>query len=251
MNKSYIRGFAPIFIVGCQHSGTSIVHRLLGYHSAIFQLPQETRWFSAQVINHVSKAQILAAVRVQHLFLADAFLEKTPSSINHIDLIWRTFPQARVIFMVRDPRDVVASTKARGIPMAKSLENWRQAAQIILEHQHLPQCLAIRLEDLVSDPCSTMNLLQDFLGLKNEDLISAHGLINKRFYSVLDTDSKDVTDGQGHNRHRNWQINQPLFSSTTRWNDELSSEEVSKVVLNTSEFYRRLGYSIGSKAWNI
>src|SRR5690606_33444432 len=37
------------------------------------------------------------------------WLEKTPGNIAHVDRIWSAWPDAQVLHIVRDPRDVYAS----------------------------------------------------------------------------------------------------------------------------------------------
>lgn len=244
LNKPSIRQSAPIFITGCQHSGTSIVHRLIGYHPAVFQIPQETRWFDSYCLSSLSKSEILACMRLQRLFHSDCFLEKTPKHIKSLDLIWKLFPKARIVLMIRDPKDVIASLKARGIPLDQSIEIWDTAANAILSIQDISQSIIVRLEDFVEDPSSSLESLQHFLGLAPEDLLASHGKYSQRFYSSQLSRPSDVKDGPNHNQYRNWQINQPLMSSTRRWVSELSSDEIGEIRSSLGKLAARFNYEV-------
>lgn len=244
LNVPRIQQSAPVFVTGCKHSGTSIVHRLIGYHSAVFQIPQETYWFSSNCLSSLSKSEILSCMRLQSLFHSECFLEKTPKHIENLDLMWKIFPKARIVLMIRDPRDVIASLKARGIPLDRSIEIWKTAANIILSIQDTSHAMTVRLEDFLEDPASSLESLQQFLGLAPEDLLASHGKLAKRFYSSQLSKPSDVKHGQNHNQYRNWQINQPLMRSTRRWESELSSSDIAEIKSALGKSAKRFRYEV-------
>ena len=116
------------------------------------------------------------------------WLEKTPSHIFHVDAILAALPQARIIEMVRDPRDVLASKKvrkqsdwagrygetvgarmqlSRGYDPLRDSLGWRAAVRAGNEaaQRHPGAILRLRYEDLVTAPEEQARRLCDFLGL--------------------------------------------------------------------------------------
>ena len=101
-------------ITGCGHTGTTLLARMMGVHSMIYNPPYETNIFLAYNVLqwddllelHFSKAkETKEECRI--------LLEKTPRHIWHVDYINSVVPTAKVILMTRNGRDVVASLYER------------------------------------------------------------------------------------------------------------------------------------------
>lgn len=199
----------PIFVVGAQRSGTTLLASLLAAHPQLSSGPE------AKVFEKLTRAQLeaataddawprlavgaLARVRLsgervidlfdlsedtlfsylEHrshtaaamlaaLFEADGrlpaggrWVEKTPNHLEHLDTIMREFPDARIVRVLRDPRDVAASQAK--VPWASSsrLTNawlWREFIQRTRPQVdcHSKAILTVRYEDLLMDPETTM-----------------------------------------------------------------------------------------------
>lgn len=109
---------------------------------------------------------------------ACVFLEKTPSHALVVGEIHRALPRARFIFIVRDPRDVVASMTAAAKTWGKmwapsntfrALAMWRRHVRSAREGlAAIPAELSImiRYEDMVEDPGRVLRGVFSFIGLQ-------------------------------------------------------------------------------------
>jgi hypothetical protein len=102
--------------------------------------------------------------------------DKNPLLIESLDEIFRAFPDARVIRMMRDPRAVALSHTAMPFSTASllllSLMLGRRPAGI---RRHADRILTVRLEDLVADRRATMARVLEFVGEAWSDAVLDHG----------------------------------------------------------------------------
>lgn len=121
------------------------------------------------------------------------WLEKTPANVFHAEGIVRSIPGARLVLIVRDPRDVLASKKTRRErvwedpryvarirpkrhlstsydPVLDAL-SWKSAAVAArVASKRFPHAIVIiKYEDLVEDPRHEVIRLCRFLGLEFEE----------------------------------------------------------------------------------
>jgi len=97
--------------------------------------------------------------------------EKTPGHICYLDPIMAIFPNAKVIIVVRDPRDVFLSHK--GVPWGVRnpvvlARQWRMTTRKALSASR-SEWLLVRYEDLVARPEETIRLVTSFVGIPFED----------------------------------------------------------------------------------
>lgn len=204
---------APIFIGGLMRSGTTLFRAMLAQHSAIAS-GLETHWFDIDWPNQQARGGEplrdylhrigaffeLYANQVDG-FMADAgsapefldlfmdtvttgmgkrrWAEKTTGNILHLDRILAYWPNARIIHIIRDPRDVFASfrrsEKYGGVADYANLwcdylgqvEQFKADLPLGPEHY-----LEVRYEALVRDPAAQMKVVLDFLGEDWEDAVS-------------------------------------------------------------------------------
>ena len=95
--------------------------------------------------------------------------DKTPRYALRLDFIDRLFPDAQVLHVIRDGRDVVASHRARsGYSAAvRAVEKWPRyirTARRVGDRLGPDRYREVRYEDLVSDPGQTMRDVLAFLG---------------------------------------------------------------------------------------
>ena len=197
------------FIVGCPRSGTTLLQQALNRHSHI-AIPPETGFFSClrssrrvqhehlqRVNEDLEIAQLLPAKRLRQPAEARAYYEemarlyleqldkpgvthfgeKTPAHLNHLDGIRRVFPEARIILIHRDGRDVALSL--RRLPWTSrdlyvNFALWLYCCRLQRAAQRscgLP-LLCVRYEDLVTNPETELRKILAFLELPYEPWVA-------------------------------------------------------------------------------
>ncbi len=181
---------APIFLVGFPRSGTTLLDQILSSHSRLFCM-EEKEIFAESV------ADLLAAdapldnldietrragywARVQAPFGDRLLVDKLPLNIIFLPLIARAFPDAKIIFALRDPRDVILSCFQQrfgmNAAMAQFLDLGNAAAYYDLVMSLMEACRArlplrlhqVRYEDVVANLEQEARALTDFLDLPFE-----------------------------------------------------------------------------------
>jgi hypothetical protein len=119
--RFHFRRYPPVFIVGAPRSGTTLLLQILGsqpYLTPNFE-PREI-WSEAlgpceddTYAGRLTPSGIRRLLRLYYRHLQPGrptLLTKDPCDSLRIGLIRRVFPNARFLHIVRDPRDVIAST---------------------------------------------------------------------------------------------------------------------------------------------
>jgi hypothetical protein len=213
---------APIFIVGCGHSGTSVLLRLLGAHSSIYAVPYESKVFRYPELKQRLTMKIWnrnAVARGKH-----RWVEKTPVHIRMIDRVWAIYPDARVLFIVRDGRDVAVSLRKRFDSFELGLRRWVDDNRQGLNWSDDPRFMRVRYEDLVKRYDETMPRICEFIDEPFEEgLIVYH---NKPAYDLSrEVRSPESEWRKDHAEYRTWQMNQKLFDGSGKWIKEMTEEE--------------------------
>lgn len=212
----------PIFILGCGHSGTSVLLAILDSHSQIQAIGEET-----QILQFETNPRIIRWKfhRKMKEFTASRWVEKTPRHVYHIANIFRVFPTAKIILLIRDGRDVACSIKKRYGNFEQGVERWIKDNEAARPFWGESQLYALKLEDLQNDPTSTLQGLTKFLEVPFEKgMLTFHE--QKRFFYDKKIGYTEGSSGEvDHSQRRNWQINQPLQKSTSRWQTEMSESE--------------------------
>ncbi len=192
----------PVFIVGVPRSGTTWLEQMLMAHPAIDGPGRETSIFvslralrdniarpeSESLAAWIEPAELVAAMRVfvdglfaHHLSTkgssAPVFLEKTPMHAEHFRLISEVFPDAAIISIHRDGRDVVRSVlemEAAIDSATLTASRWTEITRAVSqEFPHLPKARDERYEDLLRDPVASVSDLLAWLGLPVTDDVLA------------------------------------------------------------------------------
>jgi tetratricopeptide (TPR) repeat protein len=232
----------PVFVVGMPRSGTTLVEQIIAGHSRIFGagelgvIPQRiaglNRWerhvgsgrsypdcvddlspyVSAGIANGIldELRELAANDKPEALHVVD----KLPHNFENIGLIKFLFPNARIISVRRDPRDIAISNyftdyaaKHGGMGFAYDLTSiGEQLADHNLLMHHWQQLfpgeiLEINYEDVVEDTEGSARKLLDYIGVDWEPQVLA--------FNELDRPVKTASV---------WQVRQPIYNtSTAKW----------------------------------
>ena len=226
----------PIFIVGCGHSGTTLLLRILGAHPNIHPILDESAAFSK------NRTYLLRDFDMETLKAGKKrWVEKTPLHIHHIENIFKKRPEARVLVIVRDGRDVATSIKDRKGDVLVGIKRWVRDNSAAEKFQNDPRVTFIKYEDLIENFDSEVGGILGFIGEPfSEDVKNYHNLVR---HEKLGHERPPSPAGENHLEYRMWQVTQPLFDGRNRWMGALSDEEKSLFKSHAGEMLIRYGYA--------
>lgn len=103
------------------------------------------------------------------------WIEKTPANAFHFKDFLHTFPNGKVIHMIRNPYDTIASLMDRGFDVFYSVSLYLMNVSAALGCKNDDRYFEIRYEDLVEDPKTSITQLCNFLELNFEEkMLSAN-----------------------------------------------------------------------------
>ena len=248
-----------ICIIGCGHSGTTIIHKIISSHKDVYGVPPDTHLFFENennipddfipLFNKNYKKGIekkLNDIHVQRLSTNKKYIcEKTPSHVHKINEIYKYIKNPKIIVMIRDGRDVVCSLNKRHGIIQKSVYRWVSSNKEWLEHSNKNNFFILKYEDFVKDKETSIKRLCNYLELDYyEEIFDYH----KKEVSLPD----NFFDGlinyyNGKNiLLREYQVNQPVYDGTKRWKKELSNEYLDYLYSDTEfmKMMEKLDYEI-------
>ncbi len=205
---------APIFVIGTGRSGTTLLRLMLSAHPRIY-ITHEASFYVMEWLYprraprrafldyyfqtgafrwlRVDPERVLAGLPdpLPPERMADAYAaimrekaaqygrvrfgDKTPSHAAHLKRIFRDFPDARVVHIVRDPRGTTQSLSrmpwASGSLAVNAFLCDMERRQVAPYRDRL---LQIRLEDLLGDTRATMGRVLEFVGEPWDDAVLDH-----------------------------------------------------------------------------
>ena len=207
----------PVFIVGMPRSGTSLVEQIAASHSQIHGAGELTKIepLAAQLARGNGSIAELADAHLNWLREigrgASRVIDKLPDNILFLDTIAALYPNAKVIFCVREPRDVslscyfqmfssgnafsynLADCGRREVQTARLMRHWQKTLPLAT--------LTVTYETLVESLEAESRRIIDFLGVAWEPAVLDFHRTNR----AVATSSK-------------WQVRQPLYNrSVGRW----------------------------------
>ncbi len=198
------------FILGSPRSGTTMLQLALNRHSRVV-VPPETRYFSSFLghshrhqLRHVQRLnrdlqihlppplhrinkdedarkffEQMASLYLQRLSRTDVtyFGEKSPAHTGQFRRIKEVFPEARILFLYRDGRDVALSlTKVPWMhqDLYVNFTIWLYYYWVLGQAQRCPglEVLCVKYEELATNPATELRKILGFLDLEYEPAVA-------------------------------------------------------------------------------
>jgi tetratricopeptide (TPR) repeat protein len=179
----------PVFVVGMPRSGTSLVEQILASHPAAAGAGELDFWFDTmhqreralqkKLPDEDQKRELAAAylqVLSKHGADASRVIDKAPVNSDYLGLIHSVFPQARVIYVRRNPIDTCLSCYFQAFSAALAYTmDLSDLAHYYRQHSRLNAhwravlppgtMLEVPYEELIADQEHWTRTMLDFLGL--------------------------------------------------------------------------------------
>ena len=196
-SESPSRAGGHVFLIGFPRSGTTLLEQVLASHPQVDTLEEKETLIDAvreylrepEGLDRLARAQQseLESFRTRYWqrvaehgarIEGKLFVDKHPLNALKLPLIARLFPSARVLFAVRDPRDVIFSCFRRRFRMSKpyyqllSLQGaaafYDAVMQLTLRLDTLLQMptAEVRLESVIADFEGEAHRICEFIGLE-------------------------------------------------------------------------------------
>lgn len=164
--------------------------------------------------------------------------EKSPRHFAHIQTITEWYPNAKVLYLIRDPRAAVASAVRApwGNPsVARQAQVWNKSIACYEEVQNDPRIRLVRYEELVSNPENVLRDICTFLGEEFEDQMLSH---------AEHTSLKDYEPSHGiwGKRHKQMYMDTVRTDKIESWKERLSEKQIAVTEHITANSMRRYGY---------
>ncbi|MFL5895589.1 MAG: sulfotransferase [Thermoleophilaceae bacterium] len=242
---------AMIFAFGAQRSGTWWLQRMLTAHPDVSGIPSETYLFERGIrpllerFHHgVKSSTTVAQLHAERDVLLDAtrdfcdrvllpyrepgaryLCERSPGHAKAVDVIAAVYPDARLIHIIRDGRDVARSLAARQWgpgSVAAAAREWRESVEAARAAAPATGYLEVRYEALLADLDGGLRALYEWLVLQAGDELMEQVLVQAR--RPLNEDPKDPRVATG------------------KWRDHFSDDDLAAFDAEAGDLLAELGY---------
>lgn len=227
-----------IFIIGCGHSGTTLLNRIIGNHKNIYGVEDESYLF---ILN---KYSLLHSWDKERKHKNEKWIcEKTPKHVHKINEMYRHVKNPKIIVLTRNGLDVVASLNKRYGNLKESFERWIQDNRAWINHPKKENFHVLKYESFVKNPEEELKKICEFIGEEyDENMINYEKTpfdLDQQIFNHLIRDKK-------HDLLRKYQINQEIYDGTNRYLTDLSKEDIHTLMKNNSfiEMMKLLDYEI-------
>ena len=200
--KSAVRSALPVFIIGMPRSGTTLVEQILASHPAVygggelgdvdrlvgelpgavgqsrFQYPEDATFLTTADLEKLGKAY--ADGQRARAGRAERATDKMPANFLFLGLIHMALPNARVIHVMRDPRDTCLSCYSKLFSMEQGFSYdlaelgryYRKYTELMAHWRAvLPPgvMLEVRYEDVIADLEGSARAMVTHCGLEWDD----------------------------------------------------------------------------------
>jgi Tfp pilus assembly protein PilF len=195
------RSPAPVFLIGFPRSGTTLLENILAAHSKIETVEEQDLLLPVLENIGTSATYLLALTRatqgkiesLRRIYWKTArpagpprednvFVDKYPLNLAYLGIISRVFPDAKILFALRDPRDALFSAYKQRFGMNSAMYRMLQIddAALYYDASMRAACFSgsklsichTRYEDMVADWKAESRRILAFLDVEWEDNIA-------------------------------------------------------------------------------
>jgi hypothetical protein len=234
----------PVFVMGCGHSGTTLVRELLGSHSLIFKTPDDVKLFRLPENDRERTIQLWNKEALARG--SRRWLDKMAAYVHDIDKIVARFPSAKLVVVIRDGRDVALSLRKRAPDFERGVARWLNDNMAARAHLGSPNLITVRYEDVVTLPQEAMRRLFEFIGEPYEEQIFDFWKRNRSELKIDQSLGEQLSRSEEQRDFRTlrkWQISQPLYNGSGKWREELSDAEKAYFKKHANNLLVELGYA--------
>lgn len=233
-------------VIGCARSGTSILGELVASHPEVkYIFEAHDVWElggmgingSHRLVAEHATAEVRGRIREwfsKRKGGATLIVEKTPRNILRVPFIRAVFPEAKLIHIIRDGRDVACSmmpgiggeewrhlkppswqelfSETTGI--IRCALAWKEVMEIALNDLAIVPHLQVRYEQLVTQPKELIKDLLQYLGLADDPSVAM--FCNK---------IQDSTEGSYHAKYQKQWYREDHQRRVGRWRENLNETE--------------------------
>lgn len=264
VNRKYVSERPIMLIGGAERSGTTLLRAsveshpdiAIGPESWVFVYRPDLSFLATEYDFRQDELQNLMAKSTCLSHFVDLFAaeycrrqerpfwgEKSPHNVFRLSYIWKHFPNARFVHIIRDGRDVACSlrnhprhvrigqeyfpTQIRR-PIGNCIDKWARAVRAGIRHRHDPRYLEVRYEDLVTDYEGATRRIIDHLGVEwHEELLRR----------------EEIQETKRNPEIVNPEVRGPLYThAVARWKKDLSEAELATIESHAGQLLRSLGY---------
>ncbi len=149
-----------IFIIGCGHSGTTVLNKIIGNHRDIYGIDYETNLFFYSEKKILNELKIL--FNEKNKLNKKYICEKTPKHVYYIDKMYKYTINPKIIVITRDGRDVICSLKKRFGTLNHGLQRWIDDNNQWLNHKNKNNFFIFKYEDLIKNKTDVLKKIFKF-----------------------------------------------------------------------------------------
>ena len=188
-----------IFVTGFARGGTSWLRTAIASHPEIQMIPREMPLFREHHSDRPAVEQAIEEAIRDNDLTGPWFVNKAPANAPFVGKAARTVPEAKFVFIIRDPRDVFISHKrgnqkwmgGRNSTVSGCMEKTQRYYEGYLDAACLPNVLMVAYEQLHQDFHATMECVFRFIGLDTGKALLDRVFEKNRFWTVASRHQED------------------------------------------------------------
>lgn len=225
------------FVVGCGHSGTTLVAEKMGKNPQSFLVNRETDIFSPPAGLQHAKAAVREWLFFTKFNDKSLLIEKTPKHIHTVNRIRKVLPNSYIVALTRNPLDTIASLYRRFGDLDFSTERWLIDNEAVVKNKgKASDFLPMKYEELTATPAARFQEIFSFIKIPWDPEILKEG----RSSFNKGTKMKDIE----FSNMRVQQVEAAIRPNNGKWSKVFSDDQAKSVFRKTESLAQELGYDL-------